>query len=155
MKSNFLDPLVVERNEAEDSWTVYEEFDYHSELLGITIHVPKGLQTDFASIPKIFWNVLPPAEGKYAKAAVVHDYLYRNRGQFKGPDGTGANVTRADCDNVLLEAMKVLRTRRGSGSLFIEPFDYSAAWRGQTNLKRRSFKRRVWMTLRFRSVISL
>ena len=38
--------------------------------------VPAGFQTDFASIPRIFWNILPPI-GPYAQAAVVHDYLYQ------------------------------------------------------------------------------
>lgn len=39
------------------------------------IRVPAGFVTDFASIPRAFWVVLPPT-GKYGKAAVVHDYLY-------------------------------------------------------------------------------
>jgi hypothetical protein len=110
MRGSFLDPLVVIRNDADDSWTVDREFDYYSEFLGITIHVPKGLVTDFASIPRAFWAVLPPAEGRYAKAAVVHDFLYRNRGKFKDPDGSGENVSRLNCDKVLLEAMVVLGT---------------------------------------------
>lgn len=39
------------------------------------VTVPKGFVTDFASIPRIFWSVLPP-DGTYAYAAVIHDYLY-------------------------------------------------------------------------------
>ena len=46
---------------------------------GLTIEVPKGFITDFASIPKVFWPIFPPA-GQYAKAAVIHDYLYRLTG---------------------------------------------------------------------------
>jgi hypothetical protein len=42
---------------------------------GITITVPEEFRTDFASIPRFFWRVFPPA-GRYSKAAVVHDYLY-------------------------------------------------------------------------------
>lgn len=33
--------------------------------------------TDLASVPRIFWTLLPP-DGKYAKAAIIHDYLYDN-----------------------------------------------------------------------------
>lgn len=40
------------------------------------IRVPKGFITDFASVPRILHSVLPKT-GKYGKAAVLHDYLYR------------------------------------------------------------------------------
>lgn len=39
------------------------------------VEVPEGFVTDLASIPRVFWQVLRP-EGRYAYAAVVHDYLY-------------------------------------------------------------------------------
>jgi len=37
--------------------------------------LPKGFVTDFASIPRVFWSVLP-RDGDYVYAAVIHDYLY-------------------------------------------------------------------------------
>lgn len=39
------------------------------------VSVPEGFVTDFASVPRIFWTVLP-RDGRYAYAAVLHDYLY-------------------------------------------------------------------------------
>lgn len=39
------------------------------------VDVPEGFVTDLASIPRLFWQALRP-EGRYAYAAVVHDYLY-------------------------------------------------------------------------------
>lgn len=39
------------------------------------VEVPEGFVTDLASIPRLFWQVMRP-EGRYAYAAVVHDYLY-------------------------------------------------------------------------------
>ena len=38
------------------------------------IVIPKGFQTDLASVPRIFWVILPPF-GAYEAAAVLHDYL--------------------------------------------------------------------------------
>ena len=38
------------------------------------IMVPRGYRTDFASIPRFLWRILPPF-GPYGKAAVVHDWL--------------------------------------------------------------------------------
>ena len=39
------------------------------------VRVPAGFVTDLTSIPRVFWQALRP-EGRYAYAAVVHDYLY-------------------------------------------------------------------------------
>lgn len=39
------------------------------------VEVPEGFVTDLASIPRVFWQVVTP-EGRYAYAAVVHDFLY-------------------------------------------------------------------------------
>jgi len=40
-----------------------------------SITVPTGFVTDFASIPRIFWSILPP-DGEYTYPAILHDYLY-------------------------------------------------------------------------------
>ena len=37
--------------------------------------VPRGFVTDFASIPPVFYALLPPI-GRYTYAAILHDYLY-------------------------------------------------------------------------------
>jgi hypothetical protein len=37
------------------------------------ITIPSHFQTDLASVPRIFWALLPPT-GAYEKAALVHDY---------------------------------------------------------------------------------
>lgn len=59
------------------------------------ILICSGFTTDFASVPKLLWNLLPPT-GRYTRAAVVHDYLYHTKGI----------CTRAQADAVLYEAMK-------------------------------------------------
>ena len=46
------------------------------------VSVPSGFVTDFASIPRIFWSVLP-TDGAYAYAAVIHDYLYWHQGRSR------------------------------------------------------------------------
>lgn len=83
------------------NWRVAEDFYYDTDVLlsGPSPHrvaVLKDTLTDFASIPRPLWNLLPPT-GSYGKAAVVHDTLYRTHGL----------ATRAEADRVLLEAMKV------------------------------------------------
>jgi hypothetical protein len=60
------------------------------------IVAPRGFVTDFASVPRLFWSVLPTC-GKYVSAAVIHDYLY-----WFQP----ANCDRECADDVLLKAME-------------------------------------------------
>ena len=43
---------------------------------GTTFAVPAGTVTDFASVPRLLWGVVPPF-GKHSIAAIVHDYAYR------------------------------------------------------------------------------
>lgn len=86
------------------NWKIAAPFDYAvGAPNGATIvHVPVGFVTDFASIPRLFWNILPPT-GWYGAAAVVHDYCYRY-----GRIGALV-IDRLYADDVLNEAMCVLR----------------------------------------------
>ncbi|HFW4799072.1 TPA: DUF1353 domain-containing protein, partial [Salmonella enterica subsp. diarizonae serovar 60-67:z35:-] len=60
------------------------------------IEVPAGFITDLASVPRILWMFLPP-DGKYAKAAIIHDYMYDN-----------ALRTKKEADLIFLDGMTVL-----------------------------------------------
>ncbi len=98
---NFEDALELEWIDGHN-WKVAADFYYTTDvhLSGSPsnrIVVPKGFVTDFASIPRPLWNVLPPT-GAYGKAAVLHDYLYRTAGM----------ATRPEADAVLKEAMEVI-----------------------------------------------
>jgi hypothetical protein len=86
---------VLEYLDGRD-YRVVQEFDFASEVAEWIIRVPAGFITDFASVPRFFWRVLPPT-GQYGKAAVIHDYLYRTHG-----------ASKALADQVFLEASTVL-----------------------------------------------
>lgn len=79
-------------------WELLAEFDYHVGKFPSddVIRVPAGTITDLASTPRILWSVLPP-HGQYAKAAILHDYLYQQ-----------AIGSKRYADDVFLEAMTVL-----------------------------------------------
>ncbi len=57
--------------------------------------VPVGFTTDLASIPRPFRNILN-INGRSRRAAVLHDWLYAGQ----------QCVTRADADQLFLDAMK-------------------------------------------------
>jgi hypothetical protein len=88
-------------------WLLLTEFGYHlgHEDGPEFVLVPIGFLTDFASIPRAFWPVLPPA-GRYAPAALVHDWLYAYPYVYT-PTGT-RRLTRDEADRVFLEIMTVL-----------------------------------------------
>lgn len=96
--SSFTDPLVVEKI-TPTLWRTYRSFDYFVGELGsnVVIHVPEGFITDFASVPRAFWIILPP-DGIYTQSAVLHDYLYNIQ-----------IFPRVQCDRIFLEAMGVLK----------------------------------------------
>ena len=99
--SSFTDPLIIIDEGGED-FTLAERFRYRVGGLNSNeiVDVPKGFRTNFASVPRIFWNIIPP-DGKHGKAAVVHDYLYSTHGLF-------GRYSRQRCDEIFLEAMEVL-----------------------------------------------
>jgi hypothetical protein len=79
-------------------WVLLADFAYHvgeypSERVSV---VPAGTVTDLASVPRLLWAIFPP-HGRYAKAAIVHDYLYAQ-----------AIGTKAEADSIFNEAMAVL-----------------------------------------------
>ncbi|ECH9261463.1 DUF1353 domain-containing protein [Salmonella enterica subsp. enterica] len=94
--SRFTTPAILEMLD-HHLWRVYEPFEFYlSEDNSDVISVPAGFITDLATIPRIFWTLLPP-DGKYAKAAIIHDYLYDN-----------ALRTKKEADLIFLDGMTVL-----------------------------------------------
>jgi len=77
-------------------WRTDKSFAYYLEGSDENIVVPAGFVTDFASVPRFFWRILPPW-GRYGPAAIVHDWLYHTQ-----------QYSRKRCDEIFLEAMRVL-----------------------------------------------
>ncbi len=75
--SRFTDILIVSPLADGRTWVIMREFGYDVGAEGSAdrIAVPVGFQTDFASIPRPFWIVLPKW-GTYGNASVIHDWLY-------------------------------------------------------------------------------
>lgn len=95
---------------------------------GSTIIPTDGMITDFASIPRAFWVILPPvgdgARARYGLAAIIHDFLYQN-GNIDG-----VKITRKYADDVFLACME---------SLSVEPWK-----RGVMHFAVRNFAGPAW-----------
>ncbi len=88
----------------KDHWRVLTPFSYKIAD-GEWVTIPAGYLTDGASVPRLFWNIIPPW-GKYGQAAVVHDLLCEYLSIIK--DGKPHTITRDRADEILNEAMYAL-----------------------------------------------
>lgn len=87
--------IVTEHDEMH--WKLVEELRYRgNEHLFV---VPKGFVTDFASVPRPLWSLIP-TYGRYTKAAVLHDYLSRFPNE--------ADINRCDADGIFRKVMHEL-----------------------------------------------
>lgn len=88
-------------------WQVLAPFEYHVGAYpsATVICVPAGTVTDLASVPRLLWAIFPP-HGRWAKAAIIHDFLYAR--------GIGS---KAYADRTFLEAMEVLGVSRVTRTL--------------------------------------
>ncbi len=111
--SSFTSPLVVMPQLDGRKWRLFRRFTYHigTKYSNQKITVPAGFVTDFASIPKfLFW--LLPWWAKFNKAPVLHDFIYQ-RHALVSNNGVWP-ITRKEADVVFLEAMLVEWRKRRS-----------------------------------------
>lgn len=89
---------VVVKQTDHENWEVRVPINYSGRTQQFT--VPIGSKTDFASVPRIFIWFLP-RYGLYTKAAILHDYLWRERAK-KG------HLSWRDADGMFRRAMREL-----------------------------------------------
>ena len=100
----------------------------------ISITVPKGFVTDFASVPKGLWSFGLSPHGKFSKAAIIHDYLY----------WTNA-CTREQSDMIMWIAMQESQVGTKSQTLLYEGLDMAGnpAWEENMNDRKSGIPRIV------------
>lgn len=116
MKPRFLTELIL-RDVDGGTMQLHSPLRFISFVAGGVIEVPAGMQTDFASIPRIFWRIIPK-NSRADFGAVVHDHLYQRNGVIcleepKTWDTDNityrrlpAGLSKRKCDLIFLEAMK-------------------------------------------------
>ena len=94
-KGSFSGHLKTIYHEDLDLYEVDETVFFHRSN-GDIIPVPKGLYTDFASSPRLFWFLFPKT-GPYNIAAALHDFLCQ--GEF---------FPIWMCNRIFLEALEAI-----------------------------------------------
>ena len=102
-------------------WQLLAEFEYHvgSYPSDTVIRVPAGTVTDLASVPRLLWAIFPP-HGRWAKAAIIHDYLYDR-----------AIGSKEYADRTFMESMTVLGVSRFTRTAMY----WAVRWFGRGNYR--------------------
>lgn len=104
-QAEFITALIAKKHSrkswyARPIWEVHEPLIFNSKYLQLTIVVPAGFCTDFASIPWLILTTFLFGNRGHA-GATVHDYLYKFGRVGNIP------ISRQDADKVLAEAVQV------------------------------------------------
>lgn len=62
---------------------------------GELMTVPKGFKTDLATIPRLLYSLVYPAQSNIITSSIIHDYLYTCPG----------NISRLDADSIFYHAL--------------------------------------------------
>lgn len=100
MESKFLTSLTIElvnpsAYEGRGYWKLVKDMKYQSSMLGVSIVVPKGYETDLTTVPRLPWMFLLLGNIG-SQASALHDYLY-----------TSKMYSRSLSDKILREAALV------------------------------------------------
>jgi len=122
----FLTPLKLVCALGEETYFVDSPFIYKQIVVPLTaeqqlrsldiISVPKGFSTDFASIPKVFWNLLSHDSPQIREPSVIHDWLYTQKVIY----------TRKQADQILRSAMLEV----GANRFIANTVYYGVRWFG-------------------------
>jgi Protein of unknown function (DUF1353) len=123
------------------SFYIFVDMDYFALLADVVwtaasrqrspLTVPMGFVTDFASVPRLFWSLLPPI-GRYGYAALFHDFVYWEQ-----------TTTRRDADLVFRTTMIELGVSKLVTFVLYESVRLfgSFAWRSNRKAKERGERR--------------
>lgn len=97
--------------EGAQLYLVESDFVYHSKAFGPVV-APSGMDTDFASVPRLVWSYLSPEDPCILYGSIIHDHLYQRGGRSRD-----RVFSRAEADELLREAMIVCGARHSQAAV--------------------------------------
>lgn len=85
-------------------WVLADDLWFFSTRYPGIFIVPRGFQTDLASIPRALWAVFPKV-GRHDRAAVIHDAAYGHALMTRG--GRRIHAIQHVADNLFEEILKI------------------------------------------------
>jgi hypothetical protein len=99
-------PKVRVEDNGDETFTILERVEWLDVATGALIRAEPGDRTDFASIPRLIWPIIPPY-GRHSLAAVIHDKLYQLRGALPG----GILLSWWQCNRIFRDIMRASGVR--------------------------------------------
>lgn len=112
----FVSTLWLEDIDGTNSIVAAPLIFFSAELRGIVV-VPTGFETNFASIPRALWSLIPK-RGKHDWAAVLHDAAYE--GQLRTAEGQRMHLIKSLADRLFLEALIVRKVGKRTRQLMYD-----------------------------------
>lgn len=100
-------PNITPIKESGQLYVLAEEYKIDIRRFGglKNLRIPKGFRYDGASVPRWLWSLSGLSrDGIHRAAALVHDYLYENKG-FQENDKHEYWLTRKEVDKVFREML--------------------------------------------------
>ena len=113
--ARFVGTLSVSPYPDGKTWYLNRSIVFKSAIAG-DVRVPRGFETDFASVPAIVTNLFP-RWSTYGPASVIHDWLYWNQ-----------HVAREVSDQVFLEAMVVSQVEHWKRFVLFRAVRWFGGW---------------------------
>lgn len=102
----------------KDYWIVKKEFRYYVDGdLSRYVEIPRGYLTDGATVPRLFWGLVPPW-GKYGQAVVLHDWLCEEMGYWNY--GRWEALTRREVDHIFNAAMREINVPHATRNIMFQ-----------------------------------
>lgn len=76
-----------------DGLNIYIVNDFHFMADGEIYCIPEGFESDWASVPRVWWRIVPPHQ--YPHASLMHDFLY-----------SAEVFDRRKCDDMFYDALR-------------------------------------------------
>lgn len=127
-EAKFLTPLDTRDSEDGKNAILLWPLRFYSYRLKRVVVAPRGMVTDFASIPRGLWNLFPK-RGKHDRAAVIHDAGYR--GRLEDVIGNHFPVSKSQADDLFDEALKVCGVNTFSRAVMVR----TVRWFGRPSAK--------------------
>ena len=121
----FTDPVELMPVPGTGKYCLIQPLHYQIGFYGsdLIVTVPDGFLTDLASVPRLFWIVVPPYSPDTAAAAVLHDYLCEWNGEM---------FSKIVADAVFYEALRVLGVPAWRAVMMYCAVRLWHVWRGWT-----------------------
>lgn len=107
---NYLSRNLTLESLPKGEWRTGEEVVWYEQ--DHEVIVPKGFQTDLASIPQALRWFVSNDDRRIIRPAIVHDWIYCNRGQV-----ANRRYTRKDADKLFYRTLRAEGVSKGKAKL--------------------------------------